>query len=259
MADSINLKPKTKLTVSVDFRWVSVALLVIIAVLIVAWKPWSSIASSDRTVSVTGTAIVKAEPDEFGFSPSYEFKNVDKTAAGDAIAKKSNEVVSGLKKLGVQDKDLKNYSSGYGSFNYNSYRDGDNYIYSVTIQVAVDNKELAQKVQDYLLTTSPMGQITPYNQFSQAKQRELEDQARDKANDDARAKAEKSAKSLGYKLGKVKSVSDGSGFGGPITLEAGGKGGDVAQPNVSSTGVSLAVLPGQNEVSYSVTVIYYVK
>lgn len=59
---------KTKLTLNIDFRWVSAALLVVIAGVIVAWQPWNSISAADRTVSVTGTATVKAEPDEFVFS-----------------------------------------------------------------------------------------------------------------------------------------------------------------------------------------------
>jgi len=34
-------------------------------------------------------------------------------------------------------------------------------------------KDLAQKVQDYLLTTNPKGSVTPYPSFSTAKQKEL--------------------------------------------------------------------------------------
>jgi uncharacterized protein len=251
------VKNKVTLNIPLDFRWVSLVLALIIVAMLAMWMPWQAAPNDERTVSVTGTATVKAEPDEFGFSPTYQVKNADKSAGYDAIAKKSNEVVDGLKKVGVSEEDIKNYSSGYGGFSYDSYLADDQYTYSVTIQIAVDNLELAQKVQTYLGTTAPEGQITPTRQFSQAKQRELEDKARDEANSDARAKAEKSAKTLGYKLGQVKSVEDGSGFGGPepLTMEARGANAKDRQ----GAPAPLMLQPGQEEVTYSVTVVYYVR
>lgn len=248
---------KVTLNIPVDFRWVSLVLVLIIIAMLAVWMPWQTAPNNDRTVSVTGTATVKAEPDEFGFSPTYQVKNADKQVASDAIAKKGNEVVDGLKKLGVAEKDIKNYGSGYGGFSYDSYLADDQYTYSVTIQIAVANLELANKVQAYLSTTSAEGQTTPNRQFSQAKQRELEDKARDEASTDARAKAEKSAKTLGYKLGQVKSVEDGNGFGRPepVTMEARG----MMATDVKMSTAPLIVQPGQEEVSYSVTVVYYVR
>lgn len=254
------VKNKVTLNIPLDFRWISLGLVFIIIAMLAVWMPWQAAPNNDRTVSVTGTASVKAEPDEFGFNPTYQVKNADKQVAGDAIAKKSNEVVEGLKKVGVAEKNIKNYGSGYGGFTYDSYLVDDQYTYSVSIQIAVDNLELANKVQAYLSTTAPEGQVTPNRQFSQAKQRELEDKARDEASTDARAKAEKSAKTLGYKLGQVKSVEDGSGFGfgnpEPITMEA--RGMLESDMKVAPT-PTINFQPGQEEITYSVTVVYYVR
>lgn len=238
-----------------NFKLISHLLLAVIIVMLLVWKPWDQVSSDDRTVTVTGIANVKAEPDLFAFSPAYEIKNADKDAANAELATKSNEVVAGLKKLGVEDKDIKNNASAY---NQNFYQDENNtFIYTVVIGVTVDNKDLAQKVEDYLATTGPTGQITPFGQFSDEKRKELEDEARDKANEDARSKADKSAKSLGYKIGRVKSVEDGAGFGGgPVPVDT-----RTMELPASDSALrpSIGLQPGQEEITYSVTVVYYVR
>jgi uncharacterized protein YggE len=119
----------------------------------------------------------------------------------------------------------------------------------------VANRELAQKVQDYLVSTSPTGQISPQTGFSTTKQKQLESKARDDATKDARAKADQSAKNLGFKVAKVKSIQDGTNFGGitPMMLK------DSAAGSSEAITSSLAVQPGQNDLTYSVTVIYYIK
>jgi uncharacterized protein YggE len=118
------------------------------------------------------------------------------------------------------------------------------------LTVTVNSRETAQKVQDYLINTGPTGSISPYPTFSDTKRKELESQARDEATKDARAKADQLAKNLGFSVGKVKSIEDQSGFGDIIPLDA------TIQPDSASRS-SLAVQPGENEITYTVRVIYY--
>lgn len=239
-----------------NYKLIAHILLAVVIVMLLLWKPWDQVSSTDRTVTVTGTATLRAEPDLFAFSPMYEVKNADKDAGNAAIANKVNEVVAGVKALGVADKDIKNNASAYGQ---NFYQDENNtYVYNATIEVSVSSKDMAQKVEDYLATTGPTGQITPYGQFSDEKRKELEDEARDQANDDARSKADKSAKSLGYKIGRVKSVEDGAGFsGGPVPMD------NIRTMQLDAGAAALrpaiGLQPGQEEITYTVTVAYYVK
>lgn len=104
-----------------------------------------------------------------------------------------------------------------------------------------------------MLTTRPTGSVSPQPTFSEKKQRELETEARDKATADARAKAEQSAKNLGFRLGKVKAVADGTNYWA-TTLESQGTATDLP---TSSNGLDL--YPGENELPYSVTVTYYIR
>jgi uncharacterized protein YggE len=251
-----NPQRSNKLNFSLDYRIIIFLLLAVIAGMLVVWKPWSGDEpSTDRTITVTGEATIKAEPDEYLFYPSYEFKSTSKETALSEQTAKNQEIIKGLKSIGVNESDIKNHSSGYGAYWNN---DDNTTTYTLQLTVTVSNKELAQKVQDYLISTNPQGQITPQANFSESKRKDIEAQARDLATKDAQSKADKSANNTGAKLGKVKSIQDGSGFGdvNPLIYE-----GDVTSGSLDSTTSknSLSVNPGQNDLSYNITVIYYLK
>ncbi len=243
-------------TLRVNPWWLSAVLGVCLVVAIIMWKPWDSApAAGDRTVSVSGSVTLKAEPDEYVFYPSYEFKNPDKAAGLKDMTTKSDEVVAGLKKAGVADKDIKTNVSGYRDY-YFYDEEERTHTYSLQITVTTQSREAAQKVQDYLLTTNPSGAVTPQATFSKAKQKELEAKGREQATKEARAKAEQQAQNLGFKIGKVKSVQDSdSGYGYPMPISTMM---DSAKA-ISSAEPSLAVQPGENELTYTVQVTYYIK
>jgi uncharacterized protein YggE len=248
------IQNKNRLNFSLDSRKVIIALLVIIAGMVFIWKPWNKPPqNTDRTVQVNGEATIKADPDQFVFSPSYDFKNANKQAAIDALSKKSDEIVGQLKKLGVEDSQIKTNADGYERGVYLPSSETGQNTYSLMVNATVTSKEKAQKVQDYLATTSPSGAITPYATFSKEKQKSLEGLARDLAEKDARSKAEKSAKNLGYKLGAVKTISEANGFGGITPLEKASPAIDQAVPS------SISVQPGQNDINYQLSVTYFIK
>lgn len=241
-----------KLSLSLDYRFVTLGLLAVIIVMFFLWKPWVP-KTTDRTIEVNGQATVSARPDEFLFYPSYHFSNSNKQTALFELAAKSEQLVSELKKLGVADKDIKTNSSGWS---YPIYDGGSDKTptYTLSLTVTVDSDELAQKVQDYLVTTEPIGGVSPQATFSEQKRKEVEDKARDQATKDARKKADQSAKNLGFRLSSVKTVNDGSGFGGIIPFAERSMAADIANPEAS-----LSLQPGENELTYTVTVTYFIK
>ena len=241
--------------ITLDYRLVIVALLIIIVTMMVIWKPWEpQIDAKSRTITVVGKAKVTATPDEYIFTPSYQFTNSDRQAALDAVTKKSDEIVGKLKSLGVADNKIKTNAGGYS---YPIYKDGSNSnpTYTLQLTVTVDDKTLAQKVQDYLVTTAPTGEVSPQVTFSDAKQNQLESQARDQATKDARSKADQSAKNLGFNLGEVKSVTDGTLFGGvyPVANDLAAGAGQSSSPS------KLTIQPGENDLTYQVSVVYFLK
>lgn len=247
---------KTGFSLRFDYRIVSIILLAVILVMMALWRPWESKADADdRTIEVTGQSVLTAAPDQFVFNPVYEFKNSDRQAALNAASKKSDEIVAKLKELGVADSKIKTNTDGY---DYPIISEKANTpTYTLRLTVTITDKALVQKVQDYLAGTSPTGSVSPTASFSEAKRNELEAQARDTATKDARTKAEQSAKNLHFKLGSVKTVNDGAGFGGSMPYYNDG----ISTMKVESAAPEsrLAVQPGENDLNYSVTVTYYIR
>lgn len=166
---------------------------------------------------------------------------------------KSDEVTAGLKKLGVADVDIKTNASSYRDYYVYNIQTKQN-TFTLTITVTVHNRDMAQKVQDYLITTTPTGSISPQATFSTTKQKQLESQGRDEATKDARAKADQQTKNLGFKLGEVKTVSDSSNDAGIMPMYSQGR----LDLESSVATDRLIVQPGQNEINYNVQVTYYI-
>jgi uncharacterized protein YggE len=250
-------KVPSKIQLNLDIKQIIIILLlVLVAVMLAIWKPWNMTTGSDRTIKVTGEATIKAEPDEYVFYPNYQFKNADKDAALAELTKKSDEIVAKLKELGVAPSKIKTNASGNNAI---YFRDSDNTTtYSLSLTITTSGT-LSQKVQDYLTTTSPLGGVSPTATFSQTLRKQLESRARDQATQDARAKADQSAHNLGFKISKVKSVEDGAGFGDVMPLSARSTmaidGSTASAPEITKLGIQA----GENEITYSVTVTYFVR
>jgi uncharacterized protein YggE len=251
------MNEKSALHLSLSWRTLAILLLVIIAIITYLWKPWAINAAAARTITVQGSATVSAVPDTYAFQPVFENSDVKVlTATG-------NAAVAALKKLGVKDEDIKTTISaatadikpmpaemGSPAIQSYPYRNTSTYL----IMVTVHDKALAQKVSDYLATTSATGQITPSASFSKATQNKLDLSARSEAADDAKAKASVTAKQLGASVGKVIKISEASWPGVYATDSAG----SVPAPQAKSTG-GPTVEPGLGEVSYSFTVEFELK
>jgi uncharacterized protein len=230
-----------------------IALVLSLAVIAVLVTKVGTGSAEERTVTVTGQATLQEIPDQYVFSPSYTFQNEDKAAALAAMTKRSDELVAGLKKLSVADDAIKTNSDSYDM----PVELKSQLTYNLRLTITVKDKDLAQKVQDYLVSTTPSGGVSPSVSFSDAKRKTVENKARDEATKDARSKADQSAKNLGFKVSKVKTVTDSAGFNGVIpyaTTEgrAVAPAADAAQPSTPQ----LSLQPGQNDITYSVTVVY---
>lgn len=227
--------------------FLQLALLAATVGLLIWSTPWSE-GGEVRKISVSGLGTVKASPDSFVFSPTYEETGTDTSALLASMTAKANEVTDKLMELGVAEEDIALQSSAY---NQKWLDTGDDQTVSFYLTISVDDKELSQKVQDYLLTTNPAGAISPFPTFSDAKQKDLEKQAREKAIADARSKAETIAEETGVRVGKVITIDEGSYGGDVVTLES--------RSGVSDSSLSLPILTGKQEVTVSVTVSFEIK
>lgn len=247
------------LTLRLTWSTILIALLLVSNVAsLLLWKPWQSKTTSARKITMTGEATIKATPDEYILSPYFEFANADRTKANEELAAKASAITAKLKEFGVTDEQIKSNTNGYDKYYTTEPANNSDSTLMLQYTITLSSKETAEKVQNYMLELKAEGQISPLAQFSETKRKELEVEARDKAIEDAKAKAEKTASRLNAKVGKVTAFSDGAGYGGgPVPLTGSVTAID-SRMEVSSS-ASLPVQVGQEEFRYSVTVEYELK
>ena len=256
------MQKSESLKLSISWRLLCVVLLIANLATVALWRPWVTIATSTRKVSVTGETTLKAVPDQYQLNPYFEFTNTDRSAATAELTKLSTEITAKLKTLGVKEEQITSNTNAYDKYDYaQPVAPSVTNTLQLNYTITVEKKELAQTVQDYMLTLKPKGQLSPQATFSETKRKELEATAREKAIDDAKAKAKKTAQQLGAKLGKVISISDAT-RGGPIPLMSA----DAVKPmmapaagEATASSGSVQVQPGQNDFSYTVSVEYEIK
>jgi len=253
--------------IRLDSRIIIIALLLIIVGMLAMWKPWEGAAK--QTITVTGEGTISAAPDEFQFYPTYEKKAAESKEAISQVSTVGNEVVAKLKELGVAEKELKtNVSTNPVYTPYGTSEGATTDLRAPTppttkevsaqfsITATVHNKDVAQKILDYLATTPVLYGVSPQSTFRTETRKKLESEARGKALIDASSKADQTVSSLGAKRGRLVSVSDLNQYGGPIMLE-----GKVAPARdvASSTTTSPVLETGTQDLSFSVTVVYQIR
>jgi uncharacterized protein YggE len=246
-------------TLKIDLRIVCAILVLIIASMLGIWRPWQDTSAADTTrkITITGDATVKGVPDEFVFYPSFERTGTDVTSMKNDLNTFGTKLVADMKKLGIASSDVTLDSSSYDNYT-TDITDGSSQILSLQVTITVPSKDLAQKVQDYLASTDAKGRLTAQPQFSTAKEKDLQNTARQQAVTDARKKATETASNVDAKLGKVLEVND------QPTYSGGGCGtGTICPLNATqnsltsgNTQASLPVTPGNDEVSSSVQVVF---
>jgi hypothetical protein len=216
------------------------------------WRPWQADSASGRSVTVTGTGKVTAQPDYYQFNPSYQ------KATTNELSAQLSAVTAKLKELGVQDKDIQLQGNAYSNpqplGDKTTLLAPDNQTNYAYLTIKVSNKELAQKVQDYIATTGAQGQLTPSPSFSDEKQKQLKDQARDKAISDAKAQADKTAKNLGAKLGRVIEIKDSGETNDIFPMDA-----SSSRAATQETKSSLPIFSGEQDVSFTVQATFEIK
>lgn len=205
-----------------------------------------------NTISVSGEGKTSAKPDigQVELSVVTESSSAA-TAQKDNVAKMNN-IIKGMKDFGIKDEDLK--TSNYSINPKYNYRDGKSYIigYEVTQSLEVKIRDL-DKTSTILQKASELGS----NQvgslvFTFDDPEKVRAEARTKAIDNAKQKAQELANSLGVSLGKITSFSEGSsGYPSPVyyaeNKSAYGMGGGGAAPDIQT---------GENEITSTVTISY---
>ena len=201
--------------------------------------------SPQPTVDVTGEGIILVIPDEVTVNVRVE--NTGKVvkelkAKNDRIV---NEVLIAIKRMGIDDKDVQTeYVRLNKSYEYNT----KTYNYSANQSVSIKLRDLNkyENLMDELME-SGINRIDGIS-FSSSNKTNLESQARKKAMEDAKIKAQEYVGVLGQSIGKAVSISELRGSNVPSPIY---RGMTVA---ADSSGGSQTLAPGEMEIRVNVNV-----
>ena len=214
----------------------------------------------------TGTGEVQAVPDK---ATVYLGVTQNSTTADDARAKANlilNKVVSDLKVRGIKETDIKatNFSvypvslpqpaimaPDQGTSLIMPSRPGGggtSYTSSANIEVKASSTQLANQAIDIATRdgANVVGGVT--FTFDDSKKKDLENQARIKAVQDAKQKAQNLADAAGIRLGRVINIQE-SQNGFPLPMAAGVKAGSTVSDQTQLN-------PGENKVTITVTLTF---
>ncbi len=223
-----------------------------------------------NTITVSGEGDVSAVADISTFSFSVDESGTTVTDAQEKATNKNNQAIAILKKAGVEDKDIQ--TAGYSvnpKYDYsqsgtvacpaygcppngNPKIVGYEVTQSVTVKVRDTDKAGSLLTQIGAVGVSNISGLS----FTFDDPSVLQDQARSKAIDDAKAKAKELAKELGVSLAGVTSFSEN---GGPTPIyyamesKAMGIGGGPATPPTPD------IEKGENKITSNVTVTYRIR
>ncbi len=233
--------------------WLAMAVLGLLAVfLLVEIVHVSSTAATTNTVSFNGEGTVSATPDMAMISASIVTQASDSKTAQEQNSKKSQTVNDFLKKQGIDEKDIK--TTGYQIYPQYYYSGSDQRItgYQVTQSYDIKVRDLA-KVSAVLdgLVSAGANQVT--NMGLQIDNHDkLLAEAREKAIEDAKKKANELKGQVGINLGRIVNFSENGGTY-PIPMYAY----DKAQGMGGGGGPEISI--GQNEITVTVTLTYQIK
>jgi uncharacterized protein YggE len=243
-------KPKKsqgkKIVLTLSWKVLAIVLGIALVGLTFYTKPWEGVSDNMRTITINGEATIKRAPDSFVFNPSYE------ATSQEEITAKTNEVVAKVKELGLGDAGIQSQVSNYEKYDSTGSATGE-MTYTAFLTLSVEDKELAQKIQDYLLTTGSTGQITPTSGFTKETQKALRDEATTLAVQDARKRADSTAENLDAKVVKVITVTE------PDQTDGGVYPLYSSLESVSKDGSGLPINSGESEFNYSVTVEFQIR
>ncbi len=239
--------------------WVGTAVLVLVGIFVMAQTNHVlNSATTSNTVSFTGEGKVTAKPDVAVVNLSIVTESVNSKTAQDDNSKKSKAVTEYLKKQGIEEKDIK--TTGYNiypQYKYAPYGGQPTitgYQVNQSLEVKIRNLENVSSILDGVVSAGA-NQINGLS-FQIDDPDALQAEARKKAIEDAKKKADELEGQVGIKLGKIVSFSENTG-GYPIPMYYESKMVDGRGGMGGGAGPSLPA--GENEIVVNVYLTYQIK
>lgn len=231
-------------------------LLVLIALAGAGFGLYSFLTRNPKTITVTGTADADYTNQLSSYYLTIEVKNSNKEKAVEELSNRTTEAVNKIKEFGIDQKDIKTQSLNVYQEELSRYENGEytsklgdwraSYSIEIVLRDTSRSVELTALLAGVEKSSMWGPSLTVDNSMNDY------DQLLVQAIEDAREKAEKMAKSMGSRVGKVIQIDEGITSGDymitkmDMAVGAGGGGG-------------FPIEPGTSKVSRSVTVTFELK
>lgn len=203
------------------------------------------------TFQVTGTGKAAALPDIAFVTVGVSANGQTVKIAQDLLNTNINKVSSAIKKLGINEKDIE--TANYNINPTYDYREGNQkttgYLANSNLHIKIREIDKTSNVID-AATENGANQVGGIS-FNVDNKSKLENEARQKAVEGAKKKAEDAAKIAGFKIGKIINYSESFG-GSPIVMS-------LARSFDAKESAPTQVEPGSSEVIVNVTLSYEIQ
>lgn len=228
-------------------------IMIVSGILVFLGKNKSGSNAYTNTIAFDGEGKVFTKPDIAFVDFSVVTQGTRVKDVQEANTQKMNKVITFLKDSGIEEKDIKttNYNL-YPQYNYENYKIPQIIGYQISQTLSIKARNL-DKIGEILEGVVDVG-INQVNflYFGVEDDEQVKEQARKMAIDDAKEKAQKLAKELGIKLGKLTNFYENvSGYPVPMySYKESGMGGGGTTPDIQT---------GENEIIVNITLTYEVK
>ncbi|MBI2326931.1 SIMPL domain-containing protein [Candidatus Curtissbacteria bacterium] len=216
------------------------------------FKPWQT--KPTETISVSATGKAQVTPNVATITATIESKNPNLEQARKENELKVSMLISALKNLGVEEKDIKTQhisgGPGYEIMIYPPRKPTTNQ-FTTSLEVKIRNFENTDEIIAAMTQNGATNLYGPNLTVDEALQEEGKSKARENAVNEARKKGEQLAKLSGRKLGKAVKISEQGDYGFPIPI--------YAQSEADLRQKANQIQPGQNDVTITLQVDFELK
>ena len=214
----------------------------------------------NSTISVSGTGIIKTEPNQAKVYLGVETQSGNVTEALEENSLKMQSIIKAIKKLGIPKDSIETtYFNVYPVRNYNYEKSGEEIAgYRVTNEITVELQDLDKIgaiIEEAMNAGANKVRRIEFG-LTEDKRRELKNEALKEACKDARTKADAIASGLGLRITRIATAKESGTYVAPYRAEVFGSEYAMPIPTSAPEAIPPPIEPKEVKVSATIDIAY---